>query len=180
MDDNVHAPRIPGYASVKEAAEMLGLSPRTVYDYIEEGRLTGARIADVIAIPIEEIKKFKREPSGRPRKNTPLWHISLGDNTQFMSLVSVHLRVGQRDVLQQRLEEFRKKKQHLFPGTVMRYIAAGGNSSERVFLLLVWRGTVLPDEMTREGALKEFQHSLDDVVDWSTAQHEFGQVLMHT
>jgi len=44
----------------------------------------------------------------------------------------------------------------------------------------VWRGTVLPDEMTREGALKEFQHSLDDVVDWSTAQHEFGQVLMHT
>ena len=68
MDDNVHAPRIPGYASVKEAAEMLGLSPRTIYDYIEEGRLTGARLADVIAIPIEEIKKFKREPSGRPRE----------------------------------------------------------------------------------------------------------------
>src|SRR5260370_14347578 len=180
MDDNVHAPRIPGYASVKEAAEMLGISPRTIYDYIEEGRLTGARLADVIAIPIEEIKKFKRGPSGRPRKHTPLWHISSGENTQFMSLISVHLRAGQRDVFLQRLEEFRKKKQHLFPGTVMRSIAAGDDSSERVFLFLVWRGTVLPDEMTREVALEAFQHSLDDVVDWNTAQYEFGQVLMHT
>ena len=133
MDDNVHAPRIPGYASVKEAAEMLGLSPRTIYDYIEEGRLTGARLADVIAIPIEEIKKFKREPSGRPRKNTPLWHISSGENTQFMSHISVHLRAGQRDVFLKRLEEFRKKKQHLFPGTVMRYIAAGDDFLNECF-----------------------------------------------
>ncbi len=180
MDDTVHSPRIPGYASVKEAAEMLGLSPRTVYDYIEEGRLPSARIADVIAIPIEEIRKFKPEPAGRPRKNTPLWHISSGENTQFMSLISVQLRADQRDVLLQKLEVIRKQKQHLFPGTVMRYIAAGGDSSERVFVLLVWRGTVLPDEMAREVALKEFQHSLDDVVDWSTAQYKFGQVFMHT
>jgi excisionase family DNA binding protein len=180
MNDSVDSPRIPGYASVKEAAEMLGLSPRTVYDYIEEGRLPSARIADVLAIPIEEIQKFKREPSGRPRKNTPLWHISSGENTQFMTLISVQLCAGQRDVLQQKLEEFRRKKQHLFPGTVMRYIAAGGDSSERVFLLLVWRGTVLPDEEKREEALEEFRRSLDDVVDWSTAQYEFGQVLMHT
>src|SRR6266480_4645749 len=130
MDDSVHSPRIPGYASVKEAAEMLGLSPRTVYDYIEEGRLPSARLADVIAIPIEEIRKFKPEPSGRPRKNTPLWHISSGDNTQFMSLISVQLHAGQRDVLLQKLEEIRR--------------------------------------------------SLDDVLDWSSAQYEFGQVLMHT
>jgi hypothetical protein len=97
-----------------------------------------------------------------------------------MSLISVQLRAGQRDVLLQKLEVIRKKKQHLFPGTVMRYIAAGSDSSERVFLLHVWRGTVIPDEMTREVALEEFQHSLEEVVDWSTAQYEFGQVLMHT
>jgi excisionase family DNA binding protein len=180
MDDSVNSPRIPGYASVKEAAEMLGLSPRTVYDYIEEGRLPSARLADVIAIPIEEIRKFKREPSGRPRQNTPLWHISSGDNTQFISLISVQLRPGKRDVLQQKLEAIRKKKQHLFPGTVMRYIAASSDSVERVLLLLVWRGTVIPDEMAREEALAEFRRSLDDVVDWSTAQYENGQVLMHT
>ena len=180
MNDSVNFSPIPGYVSVKEAAEMLGLSPRTVYDYIEEGRLPSARFADVIAISREEIRKFKREPSGRPRKNTPLWHISSGDNTQFMSLISVQLRAGQRDGLQQKLEAIRKMKQHLFPGTVMRYVAASGASFERVLLLLIWRGTVLPDESTREGALEEFQRSLDDVLDWSTAQYEYGQVLMHT
>ena len=72
MNDSVNFPPIPGYVSVKEAAEMLGLSPRTVYDYIEEGRLHGARFADVIAISTEEIRKFKREPSGRPRLQVPL------------------------------------------------------------------------------------------------------------
>src|SRR5260370_8547902 len=97
MEDSVHSPRIPGYASVKEAAEMLGLSPRTVYGYSEEGGLSSGRLGDVIAIPIEEIQKFKREPPGRPRKNTPQWHISSGDNTQYMSLISVHLRAGQRE-----------------------------------------------------------------------------------
>ena len=180
MNDSVNSSPIPGYVSVKEAAEMLGLSPRTVYDYIEEGRLPSARFADVIAISREEIRKFKREPSGRPRKHTPLWHISSGDNTQFMSLISVQLRAGQRDVLQQKLEVIRKKKQHLFPGTVMRYVAASSDSFERVIFILVWRGTVIPDETTREEALEEFRRSLDDVVDWSTAQHEYGPVLMHT
>ena len=87
-----------------------------------------------------------------------------------MSLISVQLHVGQHDVLLQKLEVIRKKKQHLFPGTVMRYIAAGSDSSERVFLLFVWRGTVIPDEKTREEALEEFRRSLDDVLDWSTAQ----------
>ncbi len=180
MNDSVNFPPIPGYVSVKEAAELLGLSPRTVYDYIEEGRLPSARLADVIAISREEIMKFKREPSGRPRKNTPLWHISSGDNTQFMSIISVQVRAGQRDVFQQKLEVIRKKKQHLFPGTVMRYVAANSDSFERVILILVWRGTVIPDEMTREEALEEFRRSLDDVLDWSTAQYEYGQVLMHT
>lgn len=176
----MNSPRIPGYASVKEAAEMLGLSPRTVYDYIEEGRLPSARIADVIAISVEEIMKFKREPSGRPRKNTPLWHISSGDNIQFMSLLSVQVRPGQRDVLQQRLEDIRKKKQHLFPGTVMRYLAASSDSFERVVLVLVWRGIINQDETTREEVLEAFRRSLEDVLDWSTAHYEYGQVLMHT
>src|SRR6266516_5731568 len=153
MDDSVNSPRIPGYVSVKEAAEMLGLSPRTVYDYIEEGRLPSARLADVIAISIEEIRKFKREPSGRPRKNTPLWRISTGENTQFMSLVSVQVRAGRHDALQQKLGTIKKKKQHLFPGSVIRYVAASSDAVERVLLLLVWRGTVLPDAARREEAL---------------------------
>ncbi len=180
MNDSVNSSSIPGYVSVKEAAEMLGLAARTVYDYIEEGRLPSARFADVIAISVEEIMKFKREPPGRPRKITPLWHISSGENTQFISIISVQLHAGQRDALQQRLEVIRKKKHHLFPGTVMRYIAASGPSFERVILILAWRGTVIPDETVREKELEEFRRILDDVLDWNTAQYEDEQVLMHT
>ena len=62
----------------------------------------------------------------------------------------------------------------------MRYVAASSASFEQVIFILVWRGTVIPDETTREEALEEFRRSLDDVVDWSTAQYENGQVLMHT
>ena len=180
MNDSVDFPTIPGYVSVKEAADMLGLSPRTVYEYIEEGRLPSARFADVIAISREEIRKFKREPSGRPRKNTPLWRISTGDNTQAMSLISVQVRAGQRDALEQTLVTIRKKKRHRFPGTVVRYVATNSVAVERVLLMLVWRGTVLPDAARRDEALEEFRRSLDDVVDWSTAQYENWQVLMHT
>lgn len=179
MDDSKNSSSIPGYVSVKEAAEMLGLAARTVYDYIEEERLPSSRFADVIAISVEEIAKFKREPAGRPRKTTPLWHISLGENTQFISIISVQVRPGQRNALLQKLEAIRKKKQHLFPGTVMRYIAAS-SSSDRVILLLAWRGTVIPIEAVREEELESFRQSLDDVVDWNTAQYEDGQVLMHT
>lgn len=180
MQDSVNFPPIPGYVSVKEAAEMLGLSPRTVYDYIEEGRLPSARFADVIAISLEEIRKFKREPSGRPRKITPQWRISSGDNEQFMTVILVQERLGQHEVLMQRLEGIRQRKEHLFPGTVLRYLAESDKSHGQVVLVLVWRGTVMPDETTREQALAAFRQALADVLDWDTAQYKNGQVLMHT
>lgn len=180
MDDNIDLPSIPGYVSVKEAAKMLGLSARTIYDYVEEGRLPGARVADVIAIPVEALIKFKREPSGRPRINTPLWRISSGDNEQFMTLILVQERTGQHDALMRRLEMVRKRKQHIFPGTVMRYVAESSTSSGLVILVLVWRGTVMPDETSREEAIEEFRRTLADVLDWNTAQYDNGQVLMHT
>ncbi len=180
MQDSVNFPPIPGYVSVKEAAEMLGLSARAVYDYIEEGRLPSTRFADVIAISVEEIRKFKREPAGRPRKITPLWRISEGDNEQFMTVILVQERAGQHEALVRRLEGIRKKKEHLFPGTVIRYLAESDKSDGQVVLVLVWRGTVMPDELTREQALTAFRQVLADVLDWNTAQYKNGQVLMHT
>jgi excisionase family DNA binding protein len=180
MDDDINLPSIPGYVSVKEAAKVLGLSPRTIYDYVEEGRLPGARVANVIAIPVEALRKFKREPSGRPRQNTPLWRISSGDNAQFMTLILVRERTGQHDALMRRLETIRKKKEHIFPGTVMRYLAESDALPGQVILVLVWRGTVMPDETVREEALKELRQALIEMLDWNTAEYISGQVLMHT
>jgi excisionase family DNA binding protein len=179
MDDNSDFPNIP-YVSVKDAAKMLGLSTRTVYDYVYEGRIRSARLADVIAIPLEEVTKFKREPAGRPRLNTPLWRMSSGENEQLMTFILVQLRAGQHDALVQKLEVIRKKRQHIFPGTVMRYVTESNASCELVILVLVWRGTVMPEEAVRQEELEKFKRALDDVLDWSTAQYHNGQVLMHT
>lgn len=180
MEDSEQFLRIPGYVSVKDAAKILGLSPRTVYDYVEEGRLPSARLADVIAISVEDLAQFKREPSGRPRKNTPLWRISSGDNEQFLLLILAQLRAGQHDVLMQKLEEMRKSKHHVFPGTVMRYVAESTRDDEWVIIVLVWRGTILPDEAKREEELEAFRRALDGMVDWATAEYRSGSVLMHT
>jgi len=160
--------------------QILGLSTRTIYDYVDEGCLPGVRVADVIAIPEEELRKFKREPSGRPRKITPLWRISSGDNEQFMTVILVQERVDQHEALLRRLEVIRQRKEHLFSGTVIRYLAESSEPPGQAVLVLVWRGTVMPDDTTREQALKAFRLALGDVLDWNTAQYKNGQVLMHT
>jgi excisionase family DNA binding protein len=180
MSDDVDLPNIPGYVSVKEAAKMLGLADRTVYEYIEEGRLSGFRAADVIMLSAEEVRNFKRGTSGRPRKNTPPWRISSGDNAQFMTLITVQTREGQQAILMQKLEEMRRRGQHIFPGTIVRSIANSETNPGQTIILLIWRGTVMPDEATRQQGLKAFQQTLSDVIDWNTAQYNNSKVLMHT
>jgi len=49
---------VPGYVSIKEAAEMLGLSPSRVYEYVEDGRLSSVRAAHVILIPIGDVENL--------------------------------------------------------------------------------------------------------------------------
>ena len=71
MDDSIDLPNIPGYVSIKEAASILGLSSRTVYEYVDEGRLPAKRAADVIMILLDDVRSFKRGTSGRPRKSVP-------------------------------------------------------------------------------------------------------------
>ena len=180
MSEDNELPNLPGYVSVKQAAKMLGLSDRTVYEFVQEGRLSGLRAADVILIPIEEIEQFKRGPAGRPRKNTPSWHISSGENTQYMTFIFVQLRPNRLDAFVQKLEAIRKQGLHTFPGTVGRYIVEDDREPGRVQIALVWRGTVMPDEETREHYLAEFRGALYDVLDWGTAEYHHGRLFMHT
>ncbi len=171
---------LPGYVSIKDAAKMLGISDKRVYEYVDEGRLPSMWAADVIMIPLEEIKKFKRRSSGRPRKSIPTWRISSGDNAQYMTSIIVQVRSGRQDALLQKLEEIRKGGQHIFPGSVARFVVESETVPGQVEIALIWRNTVMPDEVERGKALESFRHSLNDVLDWSTAHYNNGKVLMHT
>jgi excisionase family DNA binding protein len=180
MDDYVDLPNMPGYVSIKEAARILGLSVSRVYEYVEEGRLSAVRAAHVIMIPLEEVKTFKRNISGRPRKSVPIWRTSPNDNTLLMMTIVVQARAGQQARLMPKLEEMKQSGKHLFPGTVARYVASSETSSGQVEILLIWRSTVMPDDTAREQALEAFRQELADVLDWSTAKYSSSRVLIHT
>src|SRR5215475_3626326 len=110
MSDEINIPDLQEYVSIKDAAKILGLAYKTVYEYVTEGRIKAVRAADVILIPVEEVKNFKPNVSGRPRTSIPLWRISYADNSLYQTSISVRIRKGQQEAFRQRLEEIRDKK----------------------------------------------------------------------
>ena len=159
---------------------MLGISERRIRLYIEMKRLPAVRAADVLMIPVEHVKNFKRNIVGRPRKNTLAWRISSVENTQFMTSISVQMQRHQEKHLTQRLEEMKLHGQYIFPGTVARYVVKSKTVPGQVEIVLVWRSTIMPDAMEREQELDKLRDQLADVLDWNTSQYRDGEVLIHT
>src|SRR5437588_147625 len=180
MSEYAGRPGLPGYVSIKEAAKILGISDKRVYEYVDKGRLPSTWAADVIMIPLDEVKKFKKRSSGRPRRNVPSWRVSSSDNTQFVTSITVQIRPGQQRALIQKLEEIRRSGQHTFPGTIGRFIIESEAVPGQVEIVLVWRSAVMPDEIEREQALAAFRQSMLDVLDWDSATYNHGKMLMHT
>ncbi len=180
MSDEINLPDLQGYISIKDAAKMLGLSYTSVHEYVAEGRIPAVRISDVILIPVDAVKKFKPNISGRPRKSIPKWRISPKDNTLLRTSIKVDVRAGQQERLFEQFDEIRQGKQSLFPGTVIRYIAGKEQAPHRIEIVLIWRSSVMPDEDERERELEEFRQALADALDWNTAQYEHDVVFMHT
>jgi excisionase family DNA binding protein len=179
MSEDANLPDLQEYVSIKEAAEKLGLAYTTVYQYVTEGRIRAVRASDVILIPIEEIQNFKPNIAGRPRTTIPLWRISPNDNALQYTSVILQVREGKLDEFRRVLDEIRRKKDHLFPGTIARYILGSSNAPGHVEIVLIWRISIMPDETSRQQALEAFKQSLEDVVDWATARYDDGTVFMH-
>src|SRR5260370_14358645 len=143
MTDEI--PDLPGYVSTKEAAKILGVSERRVRLYIEMKRLPAVRAADVLLIPLDKVKNFKRKIVGRPRKNTLAWRISSIENTQFMTFISVQTRTQQEKQLMQRLEEGKRLRPQIFPDTVARSVLRSNNRHVPVSAVSPLRRTLMPN-----------------------------------
>src|SRR5690348_14544373 len=76
-----------GYLSIKETARVLGVSERSVYGYIETGKLPGARVDNLIVAVSEYVYAFKRRAPGRVRTVSPRWRIPPLNNDQYMTLI---------------------------------------------------------------------------------------------
>lgn len=178
MSEETEIPDISGYVSIKDAAKMLGLADRTVYEYVSEGRIRAVRAADVILIPVDEVKNFKPNIAGRPRTSVPQWRISPTDNALQYTSIQVQVYEGKLEAFRKRLEEIKRTKEYQFPGTIARYVLGSNSSPGTVEIVLVWRISVMPDEVARQAALDVFKQALTDVVDWETARYDEGNVFM--
>lgn len=179
--DPLSAPlRVPGYISVREAAKIMGVSERSIYGYIESGKLPGYRIGSLLAIDEETLNNYRRPVVGRPRTRTPIWRVPVVLNLQYLLHITVYVRPGMGELLEQRLIEIRTERKHLIPGTVARYVARNKNNSDEVQIVLIWRRLVMPPEPEREAALEALRADLADILDWETASYMEGQVILNT
>lgn len=168
-----------GYLSVKEAARVLGVSERSLYGYVESGRLPGERIEHLIMVREEDVQAFERRAPGRVRTITPRWRLPPEQNPMYLTTIIVRaLPVGE-ELLERRLAELRATGKHRLPGTTRRYIGRNRDDPHEVIITLVWREAVMPQEQQCETALAALRADLSEVLDWSTAFVEEGQVLLH-
>jgi excisionase family DNA binding protein len=180
MMEGVDIPNLPGYVSVKEAAELLGISDKRVYQYVMAGRLPAQRVGHILILPVEEVKRFKPGPSGRTRTRAPSWRSYRSRGSLLATEIRVQVRSGQQGNLAEKLKAFQKADRHTFPGTVARYVSKGDEEFAEVHILLLWKDTEMPDEETRLHDLAALKDELADVLDWSTAQESTNEVLLHT
>jgi len=180
MMNEVAIPNLPGYVSIKEAAELLRVSDKRVYQYIMTGRLSAQRVGNILILPLEEVKQFKPSPSGRVRTKAPSWRSYKSGGTLLVTQIHVQIRAGQQDALIWKLKSIQKENLYSFPGTVGRYVLQGNASSTSVHILLIWKDTEMPDEASRQRDFTLFQEALIDVLDWETAESLCTEAIIHT
>ncbi len=180
MKNTDHISELANYISVRDAARELGISVRRLYRHIDQEKIQAVRIANILVIPKDELKHVSYGTTGRPRQNTPLWHIAAPNDAYTWLHVFVELREDDGQDLTAKLGAIRREGSHLFPGTAARYVVRSDQRPREVQILLIWRGSLLPTPEAREAALEELRGDLADLVDWRTARYETAQVLMHT
>jgi excisionase family DNA binding protein len=166
------------YLSVRDAARAMGVSVRSVYGYIESGKLLGIRIGASIAVQADAVRGYQRQVVGRPRTRTPVWRVPTAMNLQFLTTINVQVREDQGEKLEARMEAIRASGQHRISGTVARYIVRNHANPDHVQIVLVWRKLVMPPDEEREAAIAALRIELNDILAWETAAYHEGCVLL--
>src|SRR6266700_4311529 len=170
MVEDEDVPGVPGFLSVKEAADLIKLSESRVYELIREGRLPRYKAGNTYMLALADVESFRSNPTGRLRKNPPKWRVYRSGGKVFSTEMQVKIRSGQRERLLRKLEAIRKGERHTLTGSIARYVLLDRTSPDMVTLWLVWKDSEMPDQATHERELAAFRAELADVLDWDTAQ----------
>lgn len=180
MADINEFPDVPGYVSIKQAAEMLGITDKRIYRYIDVGRLPAYKSGGVFLLAEQDVKQFKLHPPGRARAVPPRWRTYNTRSKVLATEIRVPVRAGQRERLIEKLADIQNRNRHALPGTIARYIVPEDSALAALHFFFVWKDTDMPDETIRQQQLREFQEELADVLDWEHARYSSNEALMHT
>ena len=172
--------RFPGYVSVKEAASILGFKEDRVWYYIRLQRLASRKIDGRSMITEESVRNFRVKPRGRLRADPPPWHVYRGGAKVYTLQIEIHTRSGKQEELQAKLQATLEEQDHLFFGTMQRYVYADKENPGAITIQLVWKDTELTDEAVLSRELEAFKADFADVLDWETARYTRLQALIHT
>lgn len=168
------------FVTTNEAAQMLGLSYYTVYEYIREKRLVAEIVGGIYMIPKKAVEEFRPRPTGRTRAKPPAWRIyRAGAKVRGMD-IRVRVIEGQQQRLVKKLDAMLENQQYLFPGTMQRYVFEDDADPRNVTIMLIWKDTEMPDESIIQEELVGFKQELADVLDWDTAQYQTKRAIIHT
>lgn len=170
----------PGYISSEEAAQRLNVSKDRLYQWVKQARLTAYTVGNAFTFLEKEIDSFERNPTGRKRKGPPAWRVYTGGVKVLATEIKAQIRAGQRERLVAKIQEMQKADEHVFPGTLARYILQGDEQFSSIQILLFWKSTEIPVEAARQAQLLLFQESFADVLDWQTAQIKTTDALTYT
>jgi excisionase family DNA binding protein len=180
MADIHEFPDIPGYVSIKQAAQMLGITDKRVYRYIEIGRLPAFKASGVFLLAEEDVKQFKLNPPGRIRSSPPPWRVYSSRSKVLATEIQVRVREGKQAELLEKVNAIQQANRHTFPGTIARYLITGDKALSSVHFVLIWKDTEMPDETTRQHDLEALRKELADVIDWETALYSTNETLLYT
>lgn len=180
MADINEFPDVPGYVSIKQAAQMLGITDKRVYRYIDLGRLPAYKSGGVFLLAEEDVRQFKLHPPGRTRTTPPPWRVYNTRSKVLVTELRVPVRAGERERLAEKLSDIQKANRHAFPGTIARYVVKEDPESTSLQFFLVWKDTEMPDDPTREQGLQAMKEELRDVLEWESAEDHTGEALLYT
>jgi len=171
---------IPGHVPIKEAALLLGVSDDSIQLYIKQKRLAAEKVDGRYMIPEQAIRDFQNNPPGRRRtKPTPWRMYSVGARVHALQ-IEIQVVPGKHTALQQKLLSISQEQQHLFSGTMQRYVFENQDNPDAIIIQLIWKNTELADETTFQHDLETFQSEFADLLDWQTARYTKEQAIIHT
>src|ERR1700730_11522786 len=95
------------YITVREAARLMEISMRSVYGYIESGKLPAYGIGRIFVVDGEHVRVYQRQAVGRPRERIPVWHIPPAMNAQYLTSFTLFILQGQDELFAPQIQEIR-------------------------------------------------------------------------